>query len=109
MSTTTSNQFDSRITTVAEARFRLEELNLNSFYRLRLAALLVATLVIVLGAGMVFLGLKGSINLNVQVAAVNTRLVNASPGIVFATLGMILCFVLLAQQPYYAPLAPELE
>jgi hypothetical protein len=44
---------------------------------------------------MVFLGLQGSIDLGFQVVALNARLVNASPGIVFATIGVVLCCVIL--------------
>jgi hypothetical protein len=76
-------------------RLRLEELQLRFSYHLRLAVLVVAALVILLGAGMVFLGLQGSIDLGFQVVALNARLVNASPGIVFATIGVVLCCVIL--------------
>jgi hypothetical protein len=77
------------------ARLKLEELKLIFSYRLSLAGFVVASLVIILGAGMVFLGLQGSIDLGLKVLTINAKLVNASPGIVFATIGVILCCVIL--------------
>jgi hypothetical protein len=80
---------------LGHARLKLEELKLRFSYRLSLAGFIVASLVIILGAGMVFLGLQGSIDLGLKVLTINAKLVNASPGIVFATIGVILCCVIL--------------
>jgi hypothetical protein len=82
------------------ARLKLEELQLRFSYRLRLAALSVATFVIMSGVGMAFLGLQGSTDVRVHaVGTIHAKLVNAPPGIVFAVIGVVLCCVILSQGP----------
>ena len=54
----------------------------------------------VAGAVMIFMGLQGSFNWAVEAPrTVTAKLTNASPGIVFATIGMILGFVVVIQKP----------
>jgi hypothetical protein len=85
-------------------RESLEATKARFSYRLSLAVLVVAAVTIILGAGMVFLGLQGSINWTMYVVgSVNAQLSNASPGIVFATIGLILVCVLLSQGPPTSP------
>jgi hypothetical protein len=95
VSKTSSPNANPRRNDLKHARLKLEELKLRFSYRLSLAGFVVASLVITLGAGMVFLGLQGSIDFGVKVLAINAKLVNASPGIVFAAIGVILCCVIL--------------
>jgi hypothetical protein len=81
-------------------RLRLEELQLKFSYRLRLGVLILAAVALLSGAVMAFFGLQGSIDFGLQVAGTfETKFVNASPGIVFATIGAILCWVMLSQGP----------
>jgi len=53
-----------------------------------------------IGAVMIFLGLQGSFNWAVESPnSISSKLTNASPGIVFATIGMILGFIVVIQKP----------
>jgi hypothetical protein len=69
-------------------------------YGIRLSGLVLAALTIVIGAVMVFLGLQGSFNWAVEAPhSIGAKLTNASPGIVFATVGLIIAFVVVVQKP----------
>jgi len=68
-----------------------KSLAIKAEYHLRLGMLALATVLVLLGAVMVFLGLQGSFDWAVQSPhTISAKLTNASPGIVFATMGMIL-------------------
>jgi hypothetical protein len=63
-------------------------------YNLRSKGLALAALTILIGAVMVFAGFQGSLNWVVEAPqTMIAKLTNASPGIVFVTIGMILGFV----------------
>lgn len=80
------------------AQLRSRELKLA--YSVRLWGLALATLTILIGAVMVFAGLQGSFDWAVEAPhTVSAKLTNASPGIIFATIGMVLCFVVVLQKP----------
>ena len=69
-------------------------------YSLRSKGLALAALTILIGAVMVFAGFQGSLNWVVEAPqTMSAKLTNASPGIVFATIGMILGFVVFLQKP----------
>jgi hypothetical protein len=81
------------------AQLRSYELHIKLDYRLRSWGLALATLTILIGAVMVFAGLQGSFDWAVEAPhTISARLTNASPGIVFATIGMILSFVVVMQR-----------
>jgi hypothetical protein len=66
-------------------------LAIKAEYRLCLCRLALAAILVLLGAVMVFLGLQGHFDWAVQAPhTISAKLTNASPGIVFATMGMIL-------------------
>jgi ABC-type sulfate transport system permease subunit len=69
-------------------------------YGLRFAGLAVSALTIAIGAVMVFKGLQGSFDWAFEAPrTLSAKLTNASPGIVFATIGMVLGFVVVLQKP----------
>jgi hypothetical protein len=79
---------------------RFHELQLKLDHRLRLCGLALAALTILIGAVMVFAGLQGSFNWAVEApSTISAKLTNASPGIVFATIGMVLVCVVFLQKP----------
>ena len=79
---------------------RFNELQLKLDHRLRLWGLALAALTILIGAVMVFAGLQGSFNWAVEApSTISAKLTNASPGIVFATIGMVLVCVVFLQKP----------
>jgi hypothetical protein len=60
-------------------------------YGLRWGGLALSALVICMGGAMTFAGLDGSFNWAVQVpTTISAKMTNASPGIVFATIGVLL-------------------
>lgn len=82
------------------AALRSHELHMRHIYGLRWAGLGLSALTIIIGAVMIFLGLQGSFDWAVEAPhTIAAKLTNASPGIVFATLGMIIAFVVLTQRP----------
>jgi hypothetical protein len=82
------------------ASLRSHETHMKHIYGLRWGGLALSALTIVIGAAMVFVGLQGSFNWAVEVPnSIGAKLTNASPGIVFATVGMILGFIVIRQQP----------
>jgi hypothetical protein len=82
------------------ARLRSHERHLAYIYRLRLGGLALAALTIGIGAIMIFVGLQGSFNWAVQAPdSVGAKLTNASPGIVFATVGMLIGLLTVIQRP----------
>jgi ABC-type sulfate transport system permease subunit len=82
------------------AQLRSHERHIKLNYRFRGRVLALATLTILIGAVMVFAGLHGSFDWAVEAPhAISAKLTNASPGIVFATIGMILGFVVVLLPP----------
>lgn len=82
------------------ASLRSHETHMKHIYGLRWGGLALSALTMVIGAAMVFMGLQGSFNWAVEVPnSIGAKLTNASPGIVFATVGMILGFIVIRQQP----------
>jgi hypothetical protein len=76
-------------------QFRELQLKLDYSFRSTLA-----TLIILLGTVMVFAGLHGSFDCGFEAPhVINVKLTNASPGIVFVTIGMILVLVALSLPP----------
>lgn len=70
------------------------KLQLKYQYSLRLGVLVLGALALVIGAVMEFHGLQGSFNWAVDAPhAVGAKLTNAPPGIVYGTIGMLLCIV----------------
>jgi len=60
----------------------------------------VSALTIIIGAVMVFRGLEGSFNWAVEVPhTLGAKLTNASPGIIFATVGLLFGFAVVFQKP----------
>jgi hypothetical protein len=79
---------------------RSHEIHMRHIYGLRWAGMAVAALTIAIGAFMVFRGLEGSFNWAVEVPhTLGAKLTNASPGIIFATVGLILGFAVVLQKP----------
>lgn len=79
---------------------RAHELHIRYIYQLRWAALAIAALLIIIGAVMICLGLTGVISFSVGASsAISAKLTNASPGIVFATSGLILALAVVVQSP----------
>jgi hypothetical protein len=82
------------------ASLKSHEKHIKYIYGLRWGALALSFLTIVIGAIMVFRGLSGSFNWAVGAPySVGAKLTNASPGIVFATVGMVIGFVVILQKP----------
>jgi hypothetical protein len=83
------------------AQLRSHDLCIKLDYRLRSWGLALATLTILIGAAMVFAGLQGSFDWAVEAPhTLTAKLTNASPGIVFATIGMILSFVVVIHKAF---------
>ena len=79
---------------------RSHEMHMRHIYGLRWGGLTLAALTIVIGAAMIFAGLQGSFDWAVgSPGTLTAKLTNASPGIVFATVGMILGFIVVVQKP----------
>ena len=82
------------------ARLRSHELHIRYIYGLRIAGLAFAAIALIIGAWMTFKGLQGSFNWAIQAPhSIGAKMTNASPGIVFATIGMILGIVILTRRP----------
>jgi len=82
------------------ASLRSHEIHMRHIYGLRWAGLVLSALTIIIGAVMVFMGLEGSFNWAVEAPhSIGAKLTNASPGIVFATVGMIIGFIVVIQRP----------
>ena len=82
------------------AYLRSHEIHLRHIYRLRWGGLVLSAMTIIIGAVMVFYGLEGSFDWAVETPnSIGAKLTNASPGIVFATVGMVLGFVVIRQKP----------
>src|SRR5947199_8053667 len=92
---------------VAELRYELElaslrshEIHMKHIYGLRWGGLALSALALIAGAVMTFMGLQGSFAWAIEApTSVGAKLTNASPGIVFATVGMIIGFVVILQKP----------
>jgi len=82
------------------ASLRSHETHMRHIYGLRWGGLVLSALCILIGAVMIFLGLQGSFTWAVEAPnSIGAKLTNASPGIVFATIGMIIGFVVVLQKP----------
>ncbi|WBM73023.1 hypothetical protein OH773_21925 (plasmid) [Buttiauxella sp. WJP83] len=82
------------------ATLRSHELQMMHVYGLRRMLLGIAALAIIIGAIMTFAGLQGSFNWAVEFPnSIGAKMTNASPGILFATVGLILGFVVAIQKP----------
>jgi hypothetical protein len=93
----TRRSFDDEI---ALARLRSHELHMRHIYGLRWGGLVLSALTIVIGSVMVFKGLSGSFNWAIEAPhSVGAKLTNASPGIVFATIGLLIGLLVVAQKP----------
>jgi hypothetical protein len=74
--------------------------HLQYIYSLRWGGLVLSALTLVGGAVMTFRGLEGSFNWAVEIPhSIGAKLTNASPGIIFATIGLILGFVAMQWKP----------
>ena len=90
------------------ARLKSHERHMRYIYGVRLAALAIATLTIIIGAVMIFMGLQGSFNWAFEAPhTIGAKLTNASPGIVFATIGLIVIFCVVLQAPVDYTTGPE--
>jgi hypothetical protein len=82
------------------ARLRSHEKHMKYIYGLRWGGLGLAGVTICVGAVMIFFGLQGSFDWAVQAPnSVGAKLTNASPGIVFATVGMFIGVLVVVQKP----------
>lgn len=82
------------------AYLRSHELHMKYIYGVRYAALALAAITIAIGAVMLFYGLQGSFNWAVEAPhTIGAKLTNASPGIVFATVGLIIAAFVIVQRP----------
>jgi hypothetical protein len=82
------------------ARLRSHEKHMMYIYGLRWGGLALSALTICIGAVMIFFGLQGSFNWAVEAPhSIGAKLTNASPGIVFATVGMLIGILVVVQQP----------
>jgi hypothetical protein len=82
------------------ARLRSHEKHMVHIYSLRWGALGLAGITIVIGAVMIFWGLQGSFDWAFQAPnSIGAKLTNASPGIVFATVGMLIGILAVVQKP----------
>jgi hypothetical protein len=93
---------------IVSLSFKSHELHLRQIYMLRWGGLAIAALTILVGAVMIFMGLQGSFNWAVEVPmSISAKLTNASPGIVFATIGLVLAFVVIVQRPVSYSTRPD--
>jgi hypothetical protein len=82
------------------AQLHSHETHMKHIYGIRRIGLGIAALAILIGAVMVFAGLQGSFNWAVEAPqSISAKLTNASPGIIFATVGLIIAFVVALQKP----------
>lgn len=76
------------------------ELHMKYIYGIRRLGLYLSFVAIILGAVMTFLGLEGSFNWAVESPeTITAKLTNASPGIVFVTVGLLIAIVVIMQKP----------
>jgi hypothetical protein len=82
------------------SRLHSHERHMKYIYGLRLGGLVLSALTIVIGSIMIFFGLQGSFDWAIQApSSVGAKLTNASPGIVFATVGMFIGLFVILQKP----------
>jgi hypothetical protein len=85
---------------IALARLRSHERHMRHIYGLRWGGLVLSALTIAIGSVMVFKGLAGSFNWAFEAPhSIGAKLTNASPGIVFATIGLLIGLLVVAQKP----------
>ena len=100
MPETESSRKDELELEIQLASMRSHETHMRHIYGLRWGGLALSALTIIIGGIMVFLGLEGSFNWAVEIPhSIGAKLTNASPGIVFATVGLILGFIVIRQLP----------
>jgi hypothetical protein len=82
------------------AKLRSHERHMAYIYRLRWGGLALAAFTICIGAVMTFAGLQGSFDWAFQApSSLSAKLTNASPGIVFATVGLLIGLLTVIQKP----------
>src|SRR6266446_6341122 len=82
------------------AEIRAHELHIKFIYGVRLGGMLLSAICIISGAIMIYLGLQGSFDWAIQAPTTfSAKLTNASPGIIFATIGLILGYAVLLRRP----------
>lgn len=82
------------------ASLHSHEKHMRYIYGLRWGGLALSALTIGIGSVMVFMGLEGSFNWAIEAPnSIGAKLTNASPGIIFATVGMVIGFVVILQKP----------
>lgn len=82
------------------ASLRSHETHIKHIYRLRWGGLSLSAITIIIGAIMAFIGLEVTFDWAFEAPkSVGAKLTNASPGIIFATIGLILGFVVVLQKP----------
>jgi hypothetical protein len=88
---------------------RSHERHMRHIYSLRWGGMMLSALIIGIGALMIFFGLQGTFNWAIETPlSVSAKLTNASPGIVFATIGLILGFVVVSRKPVtYQTISPD--
>lgn len=100
MSTPTQDRTQELGQAVYLAELRSHEIHMKYIYGLRWGGLALSALTIVIGAVMVFMGLQGSFNWAIDApASIGAKITNASPGIVFATAGMLIGFLVVTRSP----------
>ena len=96
----TSGQLSEKEYELELVRLRSHERHMMHIYGLRWGGLALAGVTICAGAVMIFLGLQGSFDWAVQAPnSIGAKLTNASPGIVFATVGMLIGILVVVQKP----------
>jgi len=94
------NKFTLMIVRRRNSRLRIHELQLIFSYLLRFGVLILAAVALISGVVMVFHGLQGSVDVGLHATDIfQAHLINASPGVVFAVIGVILCCAILSQGP----------
>lgn len=82
------------------ARLQSHERHMGHIYGIRRWGLGVSAFTILIGAVMIFMGLQGTISLDMNTTnALSAKLTNASPGIIFAVVGVVLAFIVIIQSP----------
>lgn len=82
------------------AALRSHEKHMRYIYGLRWGGLGVAAITIIIGAIMLFMGLEGSFDWAVEAPkTVGAKMTNASPGMVFATAGLMIATVVITRKP----------
>jgi hypothetical protein len=82
------------------SKVRIDLLQLIFSYLLRFGVFVLAAVALISGVVMVFHGLQGSVDVGLHATDIfQAHLINSSPGVVFALIGVILCCAILSQGP----------